>query len=254
MSRCGQKKPGGCVQGVIVVLAGALHLPATSQQAGAQTWPARPIKFVVSQAAGGTPAIICRLITEKLSRALGQQVVVENRPGAGNVIGAQAAARSAPDGYTFFFATAAALVTNPYTFKALPYDPLKDFVVMAKVVEGPFVVLAHPGVAAKTLPEVVALAKAQPGKLSFATDGPRNFSGMIAAWLNKLGGTDIPQIPYSAMPQGIQDALAGRVQLIILAIPSAASAIASGGLRPLATTMAQRVPGYENVPTVGETF
>jgi tripartite-type tricarboxylate transporter receptor subunit TctC len=227
---------------------------AGAQKAGAQTWPERPVRVIVSTAAGATPDIICRIVTERLSRALGQQVVVENRPGGANVIGAQAAARSAADGYTFFFATAAALVTNPYTFKALPYDPLKDFVVMAKVVEGPFVVLAHPGVAAKTLPEVIALAKAEPGKLSFATDGPRNFSGMIAAWLNKLGGTDIPQIPYSAMPQGIQDALAGRVQLIILAIPSAAGAIASGGLRPLATTMAQRVPGYEHVSTVGETF
>src|SRR5262245_15700356 len=125
MSRRGQKTTGGCVQGLIVGLAGALALLATSQPAGAQTWPSRPIKFIVSQAAGGTPDIICRLITEKLSRALGQQVVVENRPGAGNVIGAQAAARAAPDGYTFFFATAAALVTNPYTFKSLPYDPAR---------------------------------------------------------------------------------------------------------------------------------
>src|SRR5262249_53732222 len=153
-----------------------------------------------------------------------------------------------------FFATAAALVTNPYTFKSLPYDPLKDFVVMAKVVEGPFLVLAHPGVPAKTLAELITLAKSEPGKLSYATDGPRNFSGMIAAWLNKLGGTDIPQIPYSAMPQGIQDALAGRVQLIILAVPSAASSVANGGLRPLAVTRAQRVPGYESVPPVADTF
>src|SRR5262245_50852667 len=231
-----------------------LVLALTAVSAGAQSWPERPIRVIVSTAAGATPDIICRIVTERLSRALGQQIVVENRPGGANVIGAQAAARAAPDGYTFFFATAAALVTNPYTFKTLPYDPQKDFVVMAKVVEGPFVVLAHPGVAARTLPELVALAKAEPGKLSFATDGPRNFSGMVAAWLNKLAGTSIAQVPYSAMPQGIQDALAGRVQLIILAIPSAAGSIASGGLRPLATTMAQRVPGYENVPTVAETF
>lgn len=231
-----------------------LLLALTAMTASAQSWPERPIRVIVSTAAGATPDIICRIVTERLARALGQQIVVENRPGGANVIGAQAAARAAPDGYTFFFATAAALVTNPYTFKSLPYDPAKDFVVMAKVVEGPFVVLAHPGVPAKTLPELVALAKAEPNKLSFATDGPRNFSGMIAAWLNKLGGMAIPQVPYSAMPQGIQDALAGRVQLIILAIPSAAGSIASGGLRPLAMTRAQRVPGYESVPTVAETF
>ena len=103
--------------------------PADGIGAGlrAQDWPARPIKFIVSQAAGGTPDIICRLIAERLSRALGQQVVVDNQPGGGNIIGAQAAARAAPDGYTFFFATAAALVTNPYTFKSLPYDPAQGF-------------------------------------------------------------------------------------------------------------------------------
>lgn len=231
-----------------------LLLAATCASASAQTWPERPIRVIVSTAAGATPDIICRIVTDRLSRALGQQIVVENRPGGANVIGAQAAARSAPDGYTFFFATAAALVTNPYTFKSMPYDPIKDFVVMSKIVEGPFVVLAHPSVPAKNLSEIVALAKTEPGKLSFATDGPRNFSGMIAAWLNKLGSMNIPQIPYSAMPQGIQDALAGRVQLIILAVPSAAGSVASGGLRPLAMTTAQRVPGYENVPTVAETF
>ena len=124
------------MQGPIVGLAGALVLLATSQQAGAQAWPARPVKFIVSQAAGGTPDIICRLITEKLSRALGQQVVVENRPGAGNTIGRRPRTR-APDGYTFFFATAAALVTNPYTFKSLPYDPARDFVPVSMVASNP---------------------------------------------------------------------------------------------------------------------
>src|SRR5215475_3773219 len=159
--------------------------------AGAQAWPSKPIKIIVSQAAGGTPDIICRIISERLSQALGQQIVVENRPGGGNVVGAQAAAHAAPDGYTLFFATAAALVTNPYTFKSLPYDPLADFVSVSMIAKGPFVVLAHPSVPAKSLPELFAYDKANPGKLSFATDGPRNFSGMLAAWLNKLGGADI---------------------------------------------------------------
>jgi tripartite-type tricarboxylate transporter receptor subunit TctC len=234
----------------LVLLLGAF---APSEAQG-QTWPQRPIRVIVSQAAGGTPDIICRLVMEPLSRALGQQIVVENRPGGGNVIGAQAAARAEPDGYTFFFATAAALVTNPYTFKTLPYDAQKDFVPIAMVAQGVFLVLANPNVPAKTLSEMFALAKSDPSKISFATDGPKNFSGMIAAWLNKLGGTQIPQIPYSTMPQGVQDTIAGRVQLTILAVPSAAGAIANGNLRPLAVTSSQRIPGYENVPTVAETF
>jgi tripartite-type tricarboxylate transporter receptor subunit TctC len=234
---------------VLPILLLASIVPAT-----AQNWPSRPIRVIVSQAAGGTPDIICRLLMEQLSRALGQQIVVENRPGGGNVIGAQAAARAEPDGYTLFFATAAALVTNPYTFKSLPYDAQKDFVPISMVAQGAFLVLINPNVPAKSLAEMIALAKSDPSKLAFATDGPKNFSGMIAAWLNKLGGTQIPQVPYSTMPQGIQDTIAGRVQLTVLAVPSAAGAVANGSLRPLAVTSSQRIPGYENVATVAETF
>ena len=232
----------------------AVVLSAGAQSAAAENWPARPIRFIVSQAAGGTPDILCRLVTERIGRSLGQQIVVENRIGGGNVIGAEVAAHAAPDGYTFFWATAASLVTNPYTFKSLPYDANKDFVPVGKVADGPFLLLANPDLAAKTLPELIALAKANPGKLSFATDGPRNFSGMIAAWINKLAGTEIGQVPYARMPQGIQDTIAGRVQLTVLAIPSAAPFIQSGALRPLAISMKEIAPGYETIPPVARTF
>ncbi len=239
----------------IVIRAALALLPLLAAgTAAAETWPTRPIKMIVTQAAGGTPDIICRAIGVRLTRALGQQIVVENRPGAGNTIGAQAAARSAPDGYTFLFATAAALVTNPYTFKSLPYDPIKDFVQVGLIAKGPFVVLEHPSVPAKTLPEVFAYDKAHPGKLTFATDGPRNFSGILAAWIDKLGGANIVQVPYATMPQGVQDTLAGRVQLTILAVPSAAPHIASGALRPLAVSSLQKLPNYPDIPTIADTF
>ena len=185
----------------------------------AQNWPDRPIRFITSQAAGNATDIIARITADQLSTRIGQPVVVENRPGGGNVIGTQAAARAAPDGYTFFLATAAALVTDPYTFKSLPYDPMKDFVPVAKVAEVSFMIMANPKVPAKNSQELIALAKSRPGKLTIATDGTRRFSGMVVSWLNKLAGIETLQVPYTAQRQGVQDAVAGTVDLIILAVP-----------------------------------
>jgi tripartite-type tricarboxylate transporter receptor subunit TctC len=227
---------------------------ASPQIAQAQNWPERPVKFIVTQAAGGTPDIIARLLAERLTRVLGQTVIVENRPGGANVIGTQAAAVAAPDGYTFLFATAATLVTNPYTFKTLNYDAEKDFTAVATIAKVPFFVLTHPDVPAKTLPELIALEKAKPGSLSVATDGVRNFSGMLTAWIGKLGGINLTQIPYKTMPQGVQDALAGRVQVVILAVPSAAPFMKDNKLRALATSSVQRVPGYDDVKPIAETY
>jgi tripartite-type tricarboxylate transporter receptor subunit TctC len=229
-------------------------LSTATAQTSPDRWPDRPIKFISSQAAGGGTDLIGRTVADQLSARVGQPIVFENRPGGGNVIGTQAAARSAPDGYTFFFASAAALVTDPYTFKSLPYDPMKDFVMISRIAEVAFTVLAHPSVPAKNLPELFAYAKANPGKLQIATDGQRRFSGMIAAWLNKLAGTRISYVPYTQMTQGVQDALAGRVQLIILAVPAAKGHIAAGKLRALAVTSLKRLPEFPDVQAVSETF
>jgi tripartite-type tricarboxylate transporter receptor subunit TctC len=222
--------------------------------ASAQTWPTRPVKIIVSQAAGGTPDLICRLISERLSALLGQPVIVEDRPGGANVVGVTAAAHAPADGYTLLFATAAALVSNPHTFKTLPYDPLKDFVAVSMVAKNPFLILGHPSLPANTLPELVAYDKANPGKLTFATDGKRNFSGILATWLNKVSGADILQVPYATMPQGVQDTLAGRTQLTILSPPSAAPHINSGALKPLAISWTKRLPQYAQVPTISEAY
>ncbi|HEY1540944.1 MAG TPA: tripartite tricarboxylate transporter substrate binding protein [Xanthobacteraceae bacterium] len=222
--------------------------------ARAESWPTRPVRLIVTQGAGGTPDLIARMLGVRLTRALGQQIVVENRPGGGNTIGAQVAARAAPDGYTFLFATAAALVTNPYTFKTLPYDPLEDFVPVGMVAKGPFLVLANPSVPVKSLSELFAYAKQNPGKLTFATDGPKNFSGILAAWIDKLGAVDILQVPYAKMPQGVEDVLSGRVQLVVLAVPSAAPFIAKGQLRALAVSSLARLDNYPDVPPIADNF
>jgi tripartite-type tricarboxylate transporter receptor subunit TctC len=236
------------------VLASMALLSATIAPAVAQTWPSRPVKVIVSMAAGSGPDIICRLISEKLTAALGQQFVIENKAGGANMIGAVSAAHAPSDGYTLFFATAATLASNPHTFKSMPYDPLKDFVMVSIVAKGPFLVLANPKVPANNLAEMIAYSKANPAELSFATDGPMNFSGLLVSWLDKLSGAKFVQVPYATMPRGVQDTIAGDTQLTAVSLPLAAPHIESGALKPIAVTWPKRLPQYHQVPTIAESY
>jgi tripartite-type tricarboxylate transporter receptor subunit TctC len=248
------KSAGGLFSKITTLLIAAMLGLAGSHKATAESWPTRPIKLINALAAGSAPDLLSRIIAEPLSRALGQQVIVENRTGAANIIATQAAARAAPDGYTLFFGPSLALAVNPHTFKSLPYDPVADFAYISMVSKATFFVLAHPDVPAKTLPELIALDKAKPGQLTIAVDGPKNSSGMLAAWLNKKAGMNLVLIPYATMPQGVQDAIAGRVQLIITAGLTAGPLVDRGAMRALAVSSANRIPGYQQVPTIAETF
>ena len=220
----------------------------------AQDWPARPLKFIVSQPPGTSPDITARLLAERLGRLVGQQVIVENRPGGQNVIGAQAAAKSAPDGCTYFFATTAAIVTKPLTFKSLPYDPERDFTPVAMIAKSPMVVAVNPGVDARSLAELIALDKAQPGKLAGANEGTKTFSGMMSLMLNLTAGIRLLQVPYNGVTPAIQDTIAGRTQVVLVSSAALGPFLKRGELRPLAVSAAQRVPGLEEVPTLAETF
>src|SRR3977135_2521416 len=190
----------------------AVAVLSFSQQAIAQSWPQRPVTFIVSQSAGASPDVMARTSGNKLSVSLGQTVIVENKPGAGNVIGATAAARAAPDGYTFFFATSAALVTNPYMVKNLSYNPEKDFVAVALLPGSHQIGVVHPDVPAKTLAELIALDKADPGKLTMSVDGARNLAGVTAQALNKRAATNFALVPSVNINNGLQDTVAGRTQ------------------------------------------
>lgn len=217
-------------------------------------WPQRPVKFILSQPAGSGPDILARYAADRLARGWGQPIVIENKPGGQNVIGAQAAARSQADGYTFYYATTAAMVTNAYTFKALPYDPVKDFAPVRLVGRSPFVIAAAANFAVKDLKEALALAKAQPGSIAIATEGPKTFSGMLADSVAGMAGVRFNHVPYTKAPDALQDVIGGRVQLVCLPDAALTAYLKSGQVRALAVSTAKRQPDMPDVPSLSETF
>ncbi len=235
----------------LLALAAALpHLV----HAQAQAWPNKPVKWILSQPAGSGPDVISRYVAEHLSKAIGQPIIIENRPGGQNVIGAQAAAKSAPDGYTFYYGTTAAIVTNTYTFKTLPYDPKKEFMPVAMIGKSPFLIAASPSANVKTLAEALALAKAQPDKVSIGTEGPKTFSGMLADMVGSLGGVKLTQVPYQKAPEAIQDAIGGRIQLLCLPSAALIPQIKAGRITALAVSTPQRLPMLPDTPPIGDSF
>jgi tripartite-type tricarboxylate transporter receptor subunit TctC len=234
--------------------AASLAAIATTGANAQGSWPERPIKLILSQPAGSGPDILARYVGEQLARAWKQPVVIDNKPGGQNVIGAQAAARSPADGYTFYYATTAAMVTNAFTFKSLPYDPAKDFAPVRLVGRSPFVIAAAANFPAKDLAEVIAKAKAQPGVLGIATEGPKTFSGMLADTVAGMAGVKLNHVPYTKAPDALQDVIGGRVPLVCLPDAALSAYIRSGQVRPLATSFGQRLPGMPDVPSLSETF
>lgn len=220
--------------------------------AAAADWPQRPVKLVLSQPPGSGPDNVARVLGDRLAHQWGQAVLIENRPGGQNVIGAQAAARAAADGYTFYFATTAALVTNAYLFKQLPYDPQKDFVPVGFVARSPFGILVRADSPVRGIDDLVARSKASPGSFSLGNEGPRTFGGMIARLFNARSQAGANLVSYASTGVSAQDLIGGHVDAIVADVASTAQLVKQGRLRLLVVTSVRRVPGFDSVPTLAE--
>jgi tripartite-type tricarboxylate transporter receptor subunit TctC len=215
-------------------------------------WPDKPIRMILSQPPGSGPDNVARLLGERIAKALGQAVVIDNKPGGQNIIGAQAAARAPADGYAFYFATTAALVTNKYLFKTMPYDPQKDFVPVAFVAKSPFAVLVRAESPITSMQDLIARSKATPGRLSLANEGPRTFGGIIARLINARTKMDANLVSYASVGVSVQDVIGGHADAVVADLASTAQLVRQGRLRLLAVTAAKRVTGWEQVPALAE--
>jgi tripartite-type tricarboxylate transporter receptor subunit TctC len=228
----------------------ALALCALAGAAAAQ-YPARPVRFIVPSAAGGGTDIIARAISLKLSESLGAQFVVENRPGAGQMIGIELAAKSPPDGYTILMA-ASTLAINPIMYKTVPYDPVRDFAPITQAATLPNVVVVHPSLQVNSLKELIDYAKRNPGRLNFASAGIGTSPQMSIELLKSMAGIDMVHIPYKGTAPGVVDVLAGQVLVMAPNVLTALPHIKSGKLRALAVTSHKRSQALPEVPTVAE--
>ena len=220
--------------------------------AQAETYPSKPIRVVVPYPPGGTPDILIRELGPKLTAALGQQIIVENRPGAGGNIGSEVVAKAAPDGYTLVMGTTATHSINQALYKKLAYDPLKDFVAVALIATMPNVLVVNNDFPVKNVKELIALAKAKPGTITFGSGGNGTTHHLSGALFEKMTGVDMTHVPYKGAGQALPDLIGGQINIMFDNITSSMAYIKSGKLRVLAVTTPKRSAALPDVPTMQE--
>ena len=220
--------------------------------AATSDYPNKPIRYIVATGPGGASDLIARTIGPPLSELLGVQLVIDNRTGAGNTVGAELAARATPDGYTLLSCNIASLAVGPALYKRLGYDPLRDFAVLGLIVSNPNVFTVNPSVPAKTIAEFIALAKAQPGKLNYASAGIGTSPQLSMELFRTEAGINIVHVPYKGVGPGLLDVMAGRVEAMTSTVPAALSSVRSGKIRALGVTSKERDPDLPDVPTIAE--
>ncbi len=218
----------------------------------AQPFPSRPARIIVPFPPGQAADTFARLAAERLSATWGQTVVVENRAGGAGMIGAEAAARAKPDGYTVLMGSAGPISINPHVFSKLPYDAQKDFVPLAQVVALPLVIVAHPSLPVRSVKELLALARSRPGQLQYASAGPATSQHLAGELFASTGGVKMVHVPYKGSGPALQDLLGGHVTLMVDSLTSALPSIQSGRLRAIGVTTRERVPAAPSIPAIGE--
>jgi tripartite-type tricarboxylate transporter receptor subunit TctC len=219
--------------------------------AAAQAYPSRPVRLVVPFAPGGFTDVVARILGQKLGAAMGQQFIVENKAGAGSTIGSDFVAKSAPDGYTLLMVSSTHVI-SPWIYKSLPYDPLRSFTVVGKLVDSPYVLLVHPKVQAKNVQEFIALAKASPDKVHYASSGNGSAQHLMGGLFAAMTGSPLKHVPYRGSAGAATDLVAGVVESSFAGVPNALTHVPSGRLKALAVTTAKRAPQLPDVPTLQE--
>lgn len=238
-----------------LMLAVSLCLPIGSAAAadpGLQNFPLRPIRIIVPQIPGGTADTVARTIAPGLSAILGQQMVIDNRGGAGGIIGTELAAKALPDGYTLSLNGAGPMTILPNIQKQVPYDPVRDFLPVSLITISPFALVVHPSVPVRSLKELIGLAKAEPGRLNYASAGSGSVIYLGMELLKSQAGINILHVPYKGSAQGLTDVLAGHVGLMLFAVSPALQHVATDRLRLLGITSAKRSPQRPDIPTISE--
>jgi tripartite-type tricarboxylate transporter receptor subunit TctC len=233
---------------------GALSILLVAQTLAAQPYPARPIRLVVPYPPGGPTDFVGRTVGQKLAQAFGQQIVVDNRPGAGTIIGSELVARAAPDGYTLLFGTGGGTFLAPLMLPKVPYDPHRDFAPVGMLVQSPQVLVVHPSVAANSVGELVALAKAKPGALNFASVGTGTSPHLGGELFQALAGIKLVHIPYKGTAPAVTDLISGQVHLMFTSMPTVLAHVQGGRLRLLGTGGAKRSAVIPEAPPIAETL
>jgi tripartite-type tricarboxylate transporter receptor subunit TctC len=229
----------------------ALAAFAVTAAAHAQPFPNRPIKIIVPFGPGGFTDVAARILQKELAPAIGQAVIIENRPGAGSTIGTDAVAKAAPDGYTLVMISTAHVI-SPHLYKQMPYDPLKDFTPVMKLAEGPYVLVVHPSLGAKSVSELISLAKAQPGSIDYASSGNGSAQHLVGALFTTMAGVNLNHVPYKGSNQAMNDVIGGQVKVSFVGVPNALPNLNSGKLKALGVSTATRYAELPDVPTIAE--